>query len=120
MKPHIDSTKFGSIQIAGKTYDHDVLIGLDGKIRKRKKKLSKKIYGTSHNLSRDEAEYVYEEGAERLIIGTGQYGRVKISDEAREFFQAHDIEVELAPTPEALRRWNDAEGRVIALFHTTC
>ena len=69
MKPTIDQTDFGSITIEGTVFDHDVLILLNGEVKKRKKKLSKAIYGTSHILSLDEAKYVYEPGIERLIIG---------------------------------------------------
>lgn len=79
MIPHIDSTSFGDITIAGETFDHDVLIRLSGEIVKRKKKLSKKVYGTSHMLSLAEAEYVYEAGCKTLIVGTGQQGILKLS-----------------------------------------
>ena len=74
MKPTIDQTDFGTITIDGTVFDHDVLILPNGEVKKRKKKLSKAIYGTSHILSLDEAKYVYEPGIERLIIGTGQSG----------------------------------------------
>jgi hypothetical protein len=47
----IEGTTFGTITIDGKTYEHDVIIRLSGKVVKRKKKLSKKYYGTSHVLS---------------------------------------------------------------------
>ena len=47
----IDSTIFGAITIDGKTYDHDVVVRLSGDVVKRKKKLSKRLYGTSHVLS---------------------------------------------------------------------
>ena len=46
----IDSTIFGAITIDGKTYEHDVVVRLSGEVVKRKKKLSKKLYGTSHVL----------------------------------------------------------------------
>ena len=48
----IEGTKFGSITIDRKTYEHDVVIRLSGEVIKRKKKLSKKYYGTSHVLSK--------------------------------------------------------------------
>jgi hypothetical protein len=48
----IENTTFGSITIDGKTYEHDVVIRLSGEVVKRKKKLSKKLYGTSHALQR--------------------------------------------------------------------
>jgi hypothetical protein len=59
MKPRIDKTKFGIIAISGTKYNNDVIIRLDGRVEKRKKKLSKTIYGTSHIISLDEAQYVY-------------------------------------------------------------
>ncbi len=77
MKPIINSTRFGSITIEGVTFENDVVIRLDGEIEKRKKKLSKAIYGTSHKISLDEAKYLFEEGAEKLIIGTGQTDQVR-------------------------------------------
>ena len=43
----IEGTTFGTITIDGKTYEHDVIIRLSGEVVKRKKKLSKKYYGTS-------------------------------------------------------------------------
>ena len=42
MKPIINGTAFGSITIAGQLYEHDVIIRLNGKVEKRRKKLSKK------------------------------------------------------------------------------
>src|SRR5215471_3109182 len=71
----IDSTQFGSITIDGETYRHDVVVRLSGKVEKRKKKLSKKIFGTSHVMSRPEAEFVYEKGSDLLVLGTGQYDK---------------------------------------------
>ncbi len=120
MKPEIDKTEFGSITVEGEEFNHDILIRLSSKIKKRKKKLSKAIYGTSHTISLDEARHVYQKGAERLIIGSGQYGRVELSEEAAEYFERKDCQVKLFPTPEAIEAWKKAEGDVIGLFHVTC
>jgi hypothetical protein len=120
MKPRIDRTRFGSITIAGTEYAHDVLIRLQGRVEKRKKKLSKAIYGTSHTISLDEARHVYEKGASRLIVGSGQHGLVHLSDEAAAYFRQQECQVELLPTPQAIQAWNEAAGAVIGLFHVTC
>ena len=120
MKPKIDKTKFGMITISSTKYENDVIIRLDGRVEKRKKKLSKAIYGTSHIISLDEAKYVYEEGAERLIVGTGQTGLAKLSDEAADYLKNKGCRAKLQPTPEAIQLWNEAKGAVIALFHVTC
>lgn len=120
MKPTIDQTTFGTITIEGTVFDHDILILPNGEVKKRKKKLSKAIYGTSHILSLDEAKYVYEPGIKRLIIGTGQYDNVRLSDEAADYFKRKGCQVDLEPTPRAIQTWNEARGAVLGLFHVTC
>jgi hypothetical protein len=120
MKPKIDKTKFGSITADGERYEHDILIRLNGKVEKRKKKLSKEVFGTSHILSLAEAEYIYEDGVETIIIGSGQSGMLKLSDEAAAFFQLKKCKIMLLPTPEAIYRWNKAKSTTIGLFHITC
>ncbi len=120
MKPRIDHTEFGSITIKKKTFEHDVIIRFSGEVKRRKKKLSKAIYGTSHTISLDEAKHVYQKGAEKLIIGTGQYGRVELSQEGADYFFKKKCEVVLLLTPQAIHVWNEAKGSVIGLFHVTC
>jgi hypothetical protein len=120
MKPRIDHTEFGSVTIEGKVFEHDVIIRLGGKVAKRKKRLSKAVYGTSHIISLAEARHVYQKGAVRLIIGAGQFGTVALSDEAAANFKRNHCQVELLPTPEAIQAWNAAEGSVIGLLHVTC
>ncbi len=120
MKPRIDQTEFGSITIEGTPFEHDVIIRLQGKVKKRKKKLSKAIYGTSHVVSLDEAKHIYQEGAERLVVGAGQEGMLKRSDEAAGYFKDHGCRVDVLPTGQAIHTWNEADGAVIALFHVTC
>ena len=120
MKPKINSTSFGLIEVKRKIFEHDILIRMDGQVEKRRKKLSKKIYGTSHKVSLAEAKYIYDKGAEKLIIGTGQTGYVKLSKKARTFFEDEDCKAKLLPTPKAIKLWNKSKGKVIAMFHVTC
>jgi hypothetical protein len=124
MKPEIIGTRFGGITLnqGGNSveYQHDVLVGLDGKVRKRKKKLSKQVYGTSHTVSLAEAEHIHEDGSEWLLVGTGMFGMLKLSDEAVDFFRDKGVQVQLQPTPKATLRWNEMPGKVIGLFHVAC
>ncbi len=120
MKPKIEETRFGSITVAGEEFEHDIIIHLNGRVEKRRKKLSKEIFGTSHIISLAEARYVYEDGAERIIIGTGQSGMARLSPEATDFFKKKNCAVRTLPTPEAIRCWNEAEGPALGLFHVTC
>ena len=120
MEPRIDQTQFGSVTIDGEVFTHDVVIRLDGQVEKRKKKLSKAVYGTSHTISLAEAKHVYQKGAARLVIGAGQDGTVTLSEEAAAYFARHRCQVELRSTPEVIPVWNQAEGAVIGLLHVTC
>jgi hypothetical protein len=120
MKPSIDRTQFGSITISGDTYEHDVVICLSGMVQKRKKELSTMKFGTSHKISLEEANNIFEEGAQHLIVGTGQTGYVELSVEAAEFFRQNGCTAQLLPTPQAIKAWNAAVGAVIGLFHVTC
>jgi hypothetical protein len=122
MKPRIDGTAFGSITIDGAVFEHDVLVRPDGRVKKRKKKLSKSADGTSHTISLDEAKYVRDQGpdADRLIVGSGQYGNVELSPEAAAYLERQRCRVVLLPTPDVIDVWNEAEGKAIGLFHVTC
>jgi hypothetical protein len=50
------------------TYKHDVVVRLSGEVVKRKKKLSKRLYGTSHVLSKDAANFSSRRGATRWSL----------------------------------------------------
>ena len=116
----MDRTAFGEITIDGKVYQHDVIIRLSGEIVKRKKKLSKQQYGTSHVVSKDEAKFVFEKGCRQLILGSGQYDNMRLSREAEAYFAKKNCQVVIQPTPRAIRAFNQAHGKKIGLFHVTC
>ena len=116
----IERSTFGAITINGKAYEHDVVIRLSGEVMKRKKKLSKKYYGTSHVLSKKEAKFVFEKGCEQLIVGSGQMGNVRLSHEAEAYFAKKGCRVLLQPTPKAIHAFNKLQAKKIGLFHVTC
>ncbi len=120
MKTSIDQTSFGSITINGKEYRHDVIIRLSGKVEKRKKKLSKQVYGTSHKMSLKEAQYIYENGCETLIVGTGQQGVLNLTQKTLDFFEGHGCKVILNRTPEAIEDFNRTTGKKVGVFHVAC
>ena len=120
MKPTISDTGFGYITIEGSKIEHDIVIRLSGEIKKRKKKLSKAVYGTSHIISLEEVKYIYQDGAKQLIIGSGQEGMVRLSEEAADYLKRQKCKVNLQPTPKAIEYWNKTQCAVISLFHITC
>ena len=120
MKPFIQDTTFGSITIEGKSFENDIIIRLSGEIKKRKKKLSKAVYGSSHTVSLDEAKFIFDKSAKQIVIGSGQYGVLGLSEEAKKYFKKKDCAVNLLPTPKAVKVWNESKGRIIGMFHVTC
>ena len=99
----INGIVFGAITIDGKTYEHDVVVRLSGEVVKRKKKLSKRLFGSSHMLSEDEGKFLFERGCDQVVIGSGQMGNVHLSPEAEAYFERKGCEVLLKPPPEAIR-----------------
>jgi hypothetical protein len=96
----------GTITIDGKTDEHDVVVRLSGEVVKRKKKLLKNLYVTSHVLSEDEARFLFERG--QVVIGSGQFGNVHLSPEAEAYFERKGCEVLSKPTPEAIQMFNQS------------
>lgn len=115
----IENNRFGAINIAGKTHAHGVLICLSEDIKNRQPKLAKRVYGTSHILSLDEAKYIYEKGCEVMIFGSGQHVSRRFSPEADANFKKRACEVIVRGTPTAGRTFNLTKSRKIGVFHVT-
>ena len=118
--PKIKETEFGHITVGGKTYDYDIRILADGKVKKRKKSLAKEAYGTSHKIGPKELDKVCKGDPEVLFIGTGQSGFVELTDEGQQFLQERGIKFQSLPTPQIIEPYNGSRQRKAALIHVTC
>ena len=67
----------------------------------------------AHVLSKDEAKFIYEDGCEQLILGSGQMGNVHLSPEAETYFAKKRCTVLLQPTPKAIHTFNDSHAKKI-------
>lgn len=110
---------FGSIEVEGRRYDHDVVIDR-GVVTKRSKGPSKPYrsrYGHTP-LSIDEA---IPWGGTRLIVGTGADGALPIMDAVRAEAGRRGVELVAVPTEEGCRLLADLEpAQVRAILHVTC
>lgn len=118
--PCIDAVEFGSVVVAGEQISNDIHIRADGEVRKRKKKRLRKKYGTSHVVDGKEIARACKGNPELLIIGAGFKGMLSLTDEALEYLDTLGISHELLPTPEAVERFNRAEGSKALILHLTC
>ncbi|MCZ7546103.1 MAG: MTH938/NDUFAF3 family protein [Anaerolineae bacterium] len=112
--------KFGEIEIDGEVYENDVVIDR-GKVKPRKKKASKPYrerYGHTP-LSADEP---IPWDCERLIVGTGVYGRLPIMDAVYEQAAARGVQLEVCHTEEACALLSQVKRKekVNAILHVTC
>jgi hypothetical protein len=108
---------FGSIQIDGITYDHDVVIDR-GEIRKRKKKPSQKFRDAfGHTPVSIEEEIPWR--CRRLVIGTGT-GALPVMDQVRREAQRREIELVIVPTARAIDLLKQQSVDTNAILHVTC
>jgi len=110
--------KFGSLQIDGVRYDHDVVI--DGaSIRKRKKKPSKPFRGSYGHTPLSAAEDI-PWNCRRLVVGTGVHGALPIMEDIEREAQARHVELVIAPTPQAIEELVRESQGTNAILHVTC
>jgi hypothetical protein len=109
---------FGSLQIDGTTYEHDVVIDR-GKISKRKKKPSKKFrddFGHTPLSVKEDLPWK----CTRLVVGTGAYGRLPVMDEVRSEAKRHKVKLLILPTNRAIELLRQDLDGTNAILHVTC
>jgi len=115
----IGDFSFGSIQIDGETYEHDVVIDR-GEIKKRKKKPSKKFRDQfGHTPLSIEEKIPWK--CRQLIIGNGFTGALPVMDNVKRTAEKRGVELIILPTPQALERLNkESPQDTNAILHVTC
>ena len=88
-------------------------------IEKRQKKKSKHLrsqYG--HTPLGPEENIPWD--CEELVIGTGFYGRLPITDEVVQTAERKGVEIKIMKTAQACRYLVEAGAHVNAVLHVTC
>jgi hypothetical protein len=113
-----DKFSFGSIQIDGSTYEHDVIIDR-GEVRKRKKKPSKHFREQfGHTPLSVEEKIPWK--CQRLVVGTGAYGKLPVMEEVKQEAQRRKVELLVLPTTEAIQALQQGAKDANAVLHVTC
>jgi hypothetical protein len=111
--------RFGSIEVDGHRYEHDIVID-GGEVRKRKKKPSKphrQEFGHTPLSAAEDLPW----GGRRLIIGTGAYGSLPVMSDVVEEAGRRGVDVDAVPTEEACDLIASLDPREIyAVLHVTC
>jgi hypothetical protein len=114
----IENFSFGSIQIDGRTYAHDVVIDR-GQIRKRRKGASKR-HRESYGHTPLSAEEKIPWRCRRLVIGTGAAGALPVMDSVQAEADRRDVELVTAPTEQAIDLLTADDRDTNAILHITC
>lgn len=109
---------FGSIEVDGTTYDHDLVID-GGDVRKRKKGPSKALRSRYGHTPLSVAEDI-PWACVRLVIGTGAAGALPVVDDVAEEAARRDVQLIVLPTSEAIEELERAEADTNAILHVTC
>jgi hypothetical protein len=108
---------FGSIEVEGTTFDHDVVIE-SGEVRARDK-------GPSRGRAPGHTPLTVAEAipwsGRRLVIGSGHSGSLPVTDDVYDQAAERAVELVVLPTSEACALLRDADpSEVNAILHVTC
>lgn len=119
----IEEYKFGEITIDGKVYNHDVEVRWSGEVLKWWRK-------ESHIIDVEDVEKAVKIGPNTIVIGTGESGVAKVTEETQRYVKEKGIKLIIDLTEQATKTFNiineeskEEEGeqdKVIGLFHLTC
>ena len=110
---------FGSIEVDGRTYEHDVVID-GGTVRKRRKRPSKPYREQFGHTPLSPAEDL-PWGGGQLIVGTGAHGSLPVMPEVAEEADRRGVDLTAVPTEDACRLIAGLDRRdVHAVLHVTC
>lgn len=112
----IGAYRFGQINIDGHAYTSDVII------------TPERVVDTwwrqeGHRLAVADLADIVAAQPDVVVVGTGYFGRMAVSDDARRYLEAHGIRVREARTRQAVQEFNhlqERHARVVAALHLTC
>ncbi len=117
MKLRIDGYSFGRMTVGGREFMSDLILYPDGRIQDNWWRAQ------SHILLPGDITTVLDATPEKLVIGTGASGMMRVSESMVELCKNRGIEVEVCRTAAAVMRFNEAAEAstvVAACFHLTC
>jgi hypothetical protein len=112
----IESYSFGGMTVKGENHRNDLKV-INDRI------IGNWWRGEGHVLYAADIDDILYADVEILVVGTGAYGGMKVTDEAAKALEARAIKLLAVPTKEAVSIFNSlrAKGKQVAgAFHLTC
>lgn len=113
--PEVESYRFGHMVVDGEEHTNDLILLPD-------RLISNWWRDQGHRLSVADLEEVFDAHPEVLVVGTGANGVMRVPQETREAIKEAGIELEVAKTGQAWKRYNKLqdERSTAGAFHLTC
>ena len=109
---------FGQIQIYREIYQHDIILN-DKTVERRQKKKSKPLRAQFGHTPLGPQENIPWDCRE-LVIGTGYYGRLPITEEVIHEAEQRGITLKIMKTVEACKYLSESTTDANAVLHVTC
>jgi hypothetical protein len=110
----LEDYSFGRIVVDGVEQTRDLIV-LPGRVQ------TDWWRREGHSLAIEDLSEVEDELPDKLILGTGAYGRLRPPRAVVEELERRGIDVELMKTADAVRRYGELdERRTAAALHLTC
>src|ERR687892_206469 len=110
----IENYGFGHVVVDGEEHTRDLIV-LPERVEENWRRRD------GHGLVLEDLDDVLDELPERLILGTGAYGRMEPDPQALDQLRARGVDVEVLPTGDAVRRYEALNpARTAAALHLTC
>lgn len=115
MSPAIEHYRFGAITVGGQRHTRDLIILPEHIVAGWWRK-------EGHALHPGDLTAVFETAPEVLVVGTGAYGMMRVTEETRRALETAGIRLIAAPTTEAVKTYNELreETRIAAALHLAC
>ena len=108
---------FGSIEVDGTTFDHDIVLDGD-RIRKRRKGPSKERRSEFGHTPLTAAEEIPWD-CRRLVVGSGASGSLPVTDDVVTEAQTREVELVILPTRLAIEELANDHDDTNAILHVT-
>jgi hypothetical protein len=109
---------FGSIEVDGTTYDHDLVVDR-GRIRTRRKQPSKP-YRERFGHTPISVDEDIPWSCRRLVVGSGIDGALPVMDEVTREAERRGVELVILPTRRAIEELARDPNDTNAILHVTC
>ena len=107
----------GEVKVNGRRKVDDFVVRDDGSVRKRRRKLSLKVHGSTHLVSVDEVKFICKGTPRVLIVGTGTDGMVEVGEDAKSWLAKKHIRLICKKSESAVKEFHETVDPVAMLLH---